>query len=138
MSPSRLLPALAGAGSRRTHWREGARGTMQIAILPEISAIFVLVFARVGTLVMLMPGIGVMSWKEAQARIGWGTVVLFGVGISLGQCLLTTKAANWMAGYVGSAFGLQTMTALAIIAVLALFLIVIHLGFASATGRSTA
>ena len=31
---------------------------MQIAILPEISAIFVLVFARVGTLVMLMPGIG--------------------------------------------------------------------------------
>ncbi|UZF95193.1 flagellar biosynthetic protein FliR [Bosea sp. NBC_00550] len=31
---------------------------MQIAILPELSAIFVLVFARVGTLVMLMPGIG--------------------------------------------------------------------------------
>jgi flagellar biosynthetic protein FliR len=31
---------------------------MQIAILPEISAIFVLVFARVGTMVMLMPGIG--------------------------------------------------------------------------------
>ncbi|PZU87252.1 MAG: flagellar type III secretion system protein FliR [Chelatococcus sp.] len=31
---------------------------MQIAILPELSALFVLVFARVGTLVMLMPGIG--------------------------------------------------------------------------------
>ncbi|MFN3673329.1 MAG: flagellar biosynthetic protein FliR [Bosea sp. (in: a-proteobacteria)] len=31
---------------------------MQIAILPEISAVFALVFARVGTLVMLMPGIG--------------------------------------------------------------------------------
>ncbi|AMJ63584.1 flagellar biosynthetic protein FliR [Bosea sp. PAMC 26642] len=31
---------------------------MQLAILPEISAIFVLVFARVGTMVMLMPGIG--------------------------------------------------------------------------------
>lgn len=31
---------------------------MQIAILPEISALFVLIFARVGTLVMLMPGIG--------------------------------------------------------------------------------
>lgn len=58
MSPSRLLPALAGAAPRPTPWREGARGTMQIAILPEISALFVLVFARVGTLVMLMPGIG--------------------------------------------------------------------------------
>ncbi len=31
---------------------------MQLAILPEIGALFVLVFARVGTLVMLMPGIG--------------------------------------------------------------------------------
>ena len=31
---------------------------MQISILPEISAVFILVFARVGTLVMLMPGIG--------------------------------------------------------------------------------
>ncbi|MBD3849536.1 flagellar biosynthetic protein FliR [Bosea sp. OAE752] len=31
---------------------------MQIAILPQIGALFVLVFARVGTLVMLMPGIG--------------------------------------------------------------------------------
>ena len=37
---------------------QGAAGTMQIAILPEISAVFMLVFARVGTLVMLMPGIG--------------------------------------------------------------------------------
>ena len=59
MTASRLLPALAGAAPRHRPRRdEGARGTMQIAILPEISAIFVLVFARVGTLVMLMPGIG--------------------------------------------------------------------------------
>lgn len=38
--------------------RRGQNGTMQIAILPEIGSLFVLVFARVGTLVMLMPGIG--------------------------------------------------------------------------------
>jgi len=54
----RLRPAFAGAAPRRPMWREGAGGPMQIAILPEISALFVLVFARVGTLVMLMPGIG--------------------------------------------------------------------------------
>ncbi len=39
-------------------WRGSRVRPMQIAILPEISALFVLVFARVGTLVMLMPGIG--------------------------------------------------------------------------------
>jgi flagellar biosynthetic protein FliR len=59
MSLSLLQPALAsGLPTRRPARRRGQAGTMQIAILPEISAIFVLVFARVGTLVMLMPGIG--------------------------------------------------------------------------------
>jgi anion transporter len=87
---------------------------------------------------MLMPGIGVMDWKTAQAKIGWGTIILFGVGISLGQTLLDTKAAGWMAQFIVSAFGLQDMAVIGIIAILALFLIVIHLGFASATGLSAA
>ncbi len=52
-------PAFAvGLSTRRSHGRGSRTGTMQIAILPEIGSIFVLVFARVGTLVMLMPGIG--------------------------------------------------------------------------------
>ena len=31
---------------------------------------------------MFMPGIGILNWKDAQSRIPWGTVILFGVGIS--------------------------------------------------------
>ena len=59
MNLPRLRPTLAGgAVPRRPFRREDDRGTMQIAILPQIGALFVLVFARVGTLVMLMPGIG--------------------------------------------------------------------------------
>lgn len=89
-------------------------------------------------MVMLLPGIGIMDWKEAQSRIGWGTLVLFGVGISLGSAILSTKAAAWIAGCIVEAFGLYSMTAFGIIAVLAAFLIVIHLGFASATALSAA
>jgi sodium-dependent dicarboxylate transporter 2/3/5 len=87
---------------------------------------------------MLLPGLGVMSWKEAQPKVPWGTLVLFGVGISLGSALLSTKAAAWIAKLVVAAFGLQTLPALTIIAVLAAFLIVIHLGFASATALAAA
>ncbi len=62
MNLPRLHPAFAGpVVSRRPRWREDANGMMQIAILPQIGALFVLVFARVGTLVMLMPGIGERS-----------------------------------------------------------------------------
>lgn len=87
---------------------------------------------------MLLPGVGVMSWKEAQPKVPWGTLVLFGVGISLGSALLSTKAAAWIAKLVVATFGLQTLPAVTIIAVLAAFLIVIHLGFASATALAAA
>jgi solute carrier family 13 (sodium-dependent dicarboxylate transporter), member 2/3/5 len=88
--------------------------------------------------IMLLPGIGVMSWKEAQPNIPWGTLILFGVGISLGSAILSTKAAAWVAKLIVSVFGLQTLPALVILAVLAAFLIVIHLGFASATALASA
>jgi anion transporter len=88
--------------------------------------------------IMLLPKIGVMSWAEAQSKIPWGTVILFGVGISLGSAILATKAAAWIAKIIVSAFGLQTLPALVILAILAAFLIVIHLGFASATALASA
>jgi solute carrier family 13 (sodium-dependent dicarboxylate transporter), member 2/3/5 len=87
---------------------------------------------------MMMPGIGIMTWKEAQERIGWGTLLLFGVGISLGSAILSTKAAAWIASCIVDGFGLYDMTAFSIIAVLSAFLIVIHLGFASATALAAA
>ena len=88
--------------------------------------------------IMLMPVVGVMTWKEAQAKIPWGTLMLFGIGISLGSALLSTKAAAWLAKMIVTWFGLQTMPALTILAVLAAFLIIIHLGFASATALASA
>lgn len=87
---------------------------------------------------MFLPGIGIMTWKDAQAKIPWGTIVLFGVGISLGTALLQTKGATWLADIVVAEFGLKQATALFILGVMSLFLIVIHLGFASATALASA
>ena len=87
---------------------------------------------------MFMPGIGILNWKDAQSRIPWGTVILFGVGISLGTALLQTQAATWLANIVVSEFGLKNATALFILGVMSLFLVVIHLGFASATALASA
>jgi solute carrier family 13 (sodium-dependent dicarboxylate transporter), member 2/3/5 len=87
---------------------------------------------------MFLPGIGIMTWKEAQPKIPWGTVVLFGIGISLGTALLQTKGAVWVADIVVAQLGLKQATALFILGVMSLFLIVIHLGFASATALAAA
>ena len=87
---------------------------------------------------MFMPGIGIMTWKEAQPKIPWGTVILFGIGISLGTALLQTKGATWLADIVVVQFGLKNATTLFILGVMSLFLVVIHLGFASATALASA
>ncbi|MFZ1102807.1 MAG: DASS family sodium-coupled anion symporter [Hyphomicrobiaceae bacterium] len=87
---------------------------------------------------MFLPGIGIMTWKEAQPKIPWGTVVLFGIGISLGTALLQTKGATWLADIVVTQLGLKYASALFILAVLSLFLVLIHLGFASATALASA
>ena len=79
-----------------------------------------------------------MTWKQAQPVIPWGTIVLFGIGISLGSALLSTKGATWLADLVVLQFGLKQATAFAILALMGLFLIVIHLGFASATALASA
>jgi anion transporter len=86
---------------------------------------------------LFLPVVGVMDWKRANPLIPWGTIVLFGVGISLGTALLQTQAAAWLADLVVRWFGLNHLGAFAILAVMAAFLIVIHLGFASATALAS-
>ncbi|HTO63432.1 MAG TPA: SLC13 family permease, partial [Bradyrhizobium sp.] len=87
---------------------------------------------------MFLPGIGIMTWKDAQPRIPWGTVVLFGIGISVGTALLQTRGASWLADLAVVQFGLKNATALFILAAMTLFLTLIHLGFASATALASA
>ena len=86
---------------------------------------------------MLLPRLGVMDWKESQSGFPWGTVVLFAVGISVGTALLRTNAAGWLANLIVQNLGLQQASAFAILMLLSLFLIVIHLGFASATALAS-
>lgn len=87
---------------------------------------------------MMIPGMGIMTWQQAQGRINWGTIILFGVGISLGAAIITTKAGAWLAQNIVASFGLAASTPFLILAVLALFLIIIHMGFASATALGSA
>lgn len=128
-------PAPAFAGwplARLSRDRHGVEtGTMQFAVLPEISATFVLVFARVGTLVMLMPGIGerfiyararmalaffialmLLPLARAQITLPTETSALLGlllseilIGASLGLCVRLLMAALQTAGTIAA----QTM-----------------------------
>jgi sodium-dependent dicarboxylate transporter 2/3/5 len=86
---------------------------------------------------LFLPKIGVIGWKQVQSRIPWGILIQLGVGVSLGTALLKTGAAGWLASYVVDEFGVQQLSIFAILAVLWLFLILIHLGFSSGAAMAT-
>ena len=88
--------------------------------------------------ILLLPKIGVFNWKAVEKLIPWGTIIVFAVGIALGTILLDTTGAQWLSNKVFGAMGLEDMPILATIALLSLFNILIHLGFASATSLASA
>jgi anion transporter len=73
----------------------------------------------------------VATWKEMSARVQWGTLVLFGVGISIGEVLLKTGAAAWGAQATLGNLGLESMSPETMLAVIAVPLILLRLCFAS-------
>ena len=88
--------------------------------------------------IMLTPKIGVLDWAQAERTIPWGTIIVFAVGISLGKILLSTEAATWLANGFFDLLGIGGMPILGLIALLSVFNIIIHLGFASATSLASA
>ncbi|WP_207553612.1 SLC13 family permease, partial [Teichococcus deserti] len=92
---------------------------------------------QLGIALLLMPRIGVMHWAQAEKLVPWGTVVLFAASISLGTLLARTGAAGWLAQVTLGQLGLESLPVVAVIGALALFSIILHLGFASATGLAS-
>ncbi|GAA4111847.1 SLC13 family permease [Enteractinococcus coprophilus] len=91
-----------------------------------------------GIALMLIPKVGVLNWDQLESMVNWGTLVVFAIGISLGSLLLNSGAAEWLSAITFEAMGLSTMPLLATIAIVSVFNILIHLGFASATALSSA
>ena len=89
-------------------------------------------------LMMVFPYIGVSDWKGLSNRVDWGTIVLFGAGISLGEVLLFTGAAMWLAQVSLGGLGLGSMPAAIMMLVITIALVIIRFAFASITAATSA
>lgn len=56
-----------------------------------------------------------ISWKEAQKGIDWGTLVLFGGGLSLGSMMFSTGLAKWVGDGVIVLTGAKSLMSLTIV-----------------------
>ncbi len=49
------------------------------------------------SLFFFLPGLEVLSWKEAENDISWGGIILIVTGLALGMAIYKTGAAQWVA-----------------------------------------
>jgi anion transporter len=56
---------------------------------PAIPALF-------AAIMLLCPGIGVLSWKTFESKLSWGLILTVGASISLARAMVQTGAANWL------------------------------------------
>lgn len=89
-------------------------------------------------LAMLFPGVGIGSWKDLCKRVDAGTILLFGAGISLGNVLLHTEAALWLAEVSLGNLHLEHLPPLLMMVPIMAALLIIRFAFASTTSSAAA
>jgi len=78
-----------------------------------------------GAVVMFVPGIGILNWKQAQAGTGWDVLLLIGGVTSLGSASVATGLAQWLVDF--SLRGIFEWEPIWVIALISAFTVLIHL-----------
>ncbi len=85
-------------------------------------------------ILFFLPGINILSWKEAQQDIDWGGIILIAAGLSLGMVIFQTGAARWLAVLAFSPIGGLGLALRIFVAVLAVELLKVFFSSNTVTG----
>ncbi|WP_199175711.1 SLC13 family permease [Telmatospirillum siberiense] len=91
-----------------------------------------------GACLLFFPRIGVIDWKDANKGVSWQVVMICGGGVSLGEMLMKTGAAKWMANGIFTSLGLTGISVLGLLLVVMLVLLYLHFIFVGTTAMATA
>ena len=96
------------------------------------------VICLAGACLLFLPKFGVIDWGDANKSVSWQVVLVAGGGISLGDILMRTGAAGWLANTVFHALGLHGASTLVVLIVVMLIVQAMHLIFVGTTAMATA
>jgi solute carrier family 13 (sodium-dependent dicarboxylate transporter), member 2/3/5 len=96
------------------------------------------VVCLMGASLLFLPRFGVLDWSDANKGVSWQVLLIAGGGVSLGDILLKTGAASWLANSVFHALGLAGASALAVIVVVMFIVQFMHVMFVGTTAMATA
>ena len=91
-----------------------------------------------GIIILFLPKLGFMTWKDAERGVSWQVVMVCGGGVSLGEILMKTGAAKWLAGTIFSTLGLSGLSIIVMLVLIMLVVQYMHFLFVGTTAMATA
>lgn len=83
--------------------------------------------ALMAAIVLLCPGIGVLSWKSFESKLSWGLILTVGASLSLARSMTETGAAAWLGKLFAASLTFSTVSPLVVIALLVMAVALVHL-----------
>lgn len=96
------------------------------------------VVCLLGVCLLFLPKFGVLVWDDANKGVSWQVVLIAGGGVSLGDILMRTGAAKWMAATVFHTLGLAGASALTVLIIVMFIVQYFHLMFSTTAAMTTA
>ncbi len=94
----RELAALGKLSSKEIYTLVVFLVTLILWATDSIHKVNVAIVGLLSVILLIWPGTGVMSWKEAQQKVPWNVFMVYGAGLSMGAALVSSGAAKWLAG----------------------------------------
>lgn len=83
--------------------------------------------ALLAAILLVIPRLGVLTWKQLEARLSWNLILTVGASLSLANAIATSTAGSWLGQiFAGTALELKTHP-LAFIVALVVMVTVFHL-----------
>ena len=92
-SPAEIKAALIAGGVAVLWFTDFAHG-----LSPAVPALIAMV-------VILLPGVGLLSWRVFEQNLGWSNFFIIATSLSLSSALVESGAAEWFAGTLVAAVG---------------------------------
>jgi anion transporter len=100
----------------------------------EIATVSVL-----GALLLTLPGLGVLKWKEGLKSVSWNLIVFVGAALVLGHALIDSGAAPWIIQQIFAVSSLTDNTSRPVVLVVLAFIsLTSHLYMTSHSARAAA
>ncbi len=122
------------------------RGTLVVLVVmvalwlgEPLHGLEIAIVTMVGALVLTLPGVGVMRWKDGLAAVSWNLIVFVGASLALGRALIDSGAAEWIIENLFAATGVRAAESLLLILLILAFIsLTSHVYMTSHTARAVA